>query len=46
LIPSNGQWQNQVTFETGMTITSFGQDESGELYFSSDNGSIYRLTKK
>ena len=46
LILSNGQWQNQVMFETGVTITSFGQDESGELYFASDNGNIYRLTKK
>ncbi|MBI5353902.1 MAG: PQQ-dependent sugar dehydrogenase [Chloroflexi bacterium] len=46
LILSNGEWQNQVTFETGVTITSFGQDESGEMYFSSDNGNIYRLTRK
>lgn len=46
LILSNGQWQNQVMFETGVTITSFGQDESGEIYLASDNGSIYHLTKK
>ena len=44
LILSNGQWQSQVMFETGVTITSFGQDESGELYFASDTGEIYRLT--
>ena len=46
LILSNGQWQNQVMFETGVTITSFGQDESGEVYFASDNGNVYHLTKK
>ena len=46
LILFNGQWQNQVMFETGVTITTFGQDESGELYFASDSGEVYHLTKK
>jgi glucose/arabinose dehydrogenase len=46
LILSNGQWQNAALFEAGVTITSFGQDESGELYFSSDSGDVYHLTKK
>jgi glucose/arabinose dehydrogenase len=46
LILSNGQWQSQVMFETGVTITSFGQDESGEIYLASDNGNVYHLTKK
>ena len=46
LILSNGQWQSQLLFETGVTITSFGQDEFGEIYFSSDVGGIYHLTKK
>ena len=45
LILSNGQWQSQVMFETGGTITTFGQDESGEVYFASDNGNVYHLTK-
>ncbi len=44
LILSNGQWQSQVMFETGATITTFGQDESGEVYFASDNGNVYYLT--
>ena len=43
---SNGGWQNQLLFETGGTITSFGQDELGEIYFASDTGDIYRLVKK
>ena len=46
LIFSNGQWQSQVMFETGGTITTFGQDESGEIYFASDNGNVYHLTKQ
>jgi hypothetical protein len=43
---SDGSWQNQLLFETGGTITTFGQDESGEIYFASDTGNIYTLTKK
>ena len=46
LILSDGQWQSQVMFETGVLITSFGQDESGEIYLASDNGNVYHLTKK
>jgi glucose/arabinose dehydrogenase len=44
LILSDGQWQSQVMFETGVLITSFGQDESGEIYLASDTGNIYHLT--
>jgi len=46
LILSNGQWQTQVMFETGHSITSFGEDENGELYLVSDTGGVYNLTKK
>lgn len=46
LYQSDAGWQSQVMFEAGVTITSFGQDEFGEIYFASDNGSIYHLTKK
>ncbi len=46
LILSNGQWQAQVMFEAGELITSFGQDESGEIYFASHHGTLHRLTKK
>jgi glucose/arabinose dehydrogenase len=44
LILSDGQWQSQVLFEAGVTITTFGQDESGEIYLASDNGNVYHLT--
>ena len=46
LILSDGSWQNQRLFEAGVTITTFGQDEFGEIYFASDNGSVYRLSGK
>lgn len=43
---SDAGWQNQLLFESGVTITTFGQDEAGEIYLASDNGSIYVLAKK
>ena len=46
LLRSDGQWQSQLLFEAGMTITSFGQDESGEIYLAGDMGGVYRLAKK
>jgi glucose/arabinose dehydrogenase len=45
LIRSGSTWQNQLLFDMDVTITSFGQDESGEIYLVSDNGGIYRLEK-
>lgn len=46
LILSDGQWQSQVMFIAGDTITTFGQDETGEVYFASDTGNVYHLSKK
>lgn len=46
VINSNGQWQSEVLFGTHVTITSFGQDEAGEVYFLSDSGDVYKLAKK
>ena len=46
LIRSNDGWQKQMLFQTGVTITSFGQDERGEIYLLSDNGGVYRLALK
>jgi glucose/arabinose dehydrogenase len=42
----NGQWQSQVLFETDLRITSFGEDEAGELYLVSDTGAVYILARK
>jgi glucose/arabinose dehydrogenase len=42
-----GSWQTQKLFQTGMNITSFGQDENGELYLLNQaDGSVHRLLKK
>jgi glucose/arabinose dehydrogenase len=43
LIQIDGGWQNQLLFDVDVTITSFGQDENGEVYLISDNGGIFRL---
>jgi glucose/arabinose dehydrogenase len=39
----SGTWRNQVLFQTGTNITSFGEDEAGELYRVDRAGSVYRL---
>ena len=43
---SDGSWQNQVLFETGLNVSSFGIDEAGEIYLvDQSNGAISLLTK-
>jgi hypothetical protein len=39
-------WQNRLLFETGFNISTFGEDESGEIYLADLRGSIYRLEAK
>ena len=46
LIKSENGWQSQLLFETDARITSFGQDEMGELYLVSDAGDVYKLAPK
>jgi glucose/arabinose dehydrogenase len=46
LIQAEGGWQSELLFETGTQITSFGEDEAGELYFAARNGGIYKLVQK
>lgn len=46
LIRSDNGWQNQMLFDTDVNITSFGQDESSELYLIDDSGGIYRLARQ
>jgi len=44
---SGGGWEWQSLFETGWNISSFGQDDDGELYLADmTNGVIYRLDRK
>jgi glucose/arabinose dehydrogenase len=39
----DGSWQNELMFETGRSISSFGVDETGEIYLVDDHGSILML---
>lgn len=39
----NGSWQNAQLFETGINISSFGEDENGEIYLVDGSGSILIL---
>ena len=43
LIRSGGGWQAQALFGAVGSITSFGQDQSGEVYIATDSGQILRL---
>jgi glucose/arabinose dehydrogenase len=42
----NGAWQSQLLFETGASITSFGLDETGEIYLVDRKGTIFLLSGK
>jgi glucose/arabinose dehydrogenase len=47
LAPSASGWKDDMLFESGFQITSFGSDESGELYLAnSGDGGIYQLVSK
>ncbi|MCU0491312.1 MAG: PQQ-dependent sugar dehydrogenase [Chloroflexaceae bacterium] len=40
----NGTWQNRLVAETDSNISSFGQDEGGELYLTDrEGGTLYRV---
>ena len=45
LIRSGDSWQDPVLFDTGCNISSFGEDEAGELYLADLNGGVYRLAR-
>src|SRR5215211_2489072 len=40
LIRSGDGWQHQLLFDTDINITSFGEDEAGEVYLVGDRGEI------
>ena len=39
----NGDWSTHLFLDTGLNITSFGEDAAGELYLTNHKGSVYRL---
>lgn len=46
LMDAAGSPQNRSLFNVGVTITSFGQDEAGEFYFTSDDGGLHRFIRR
>jgi glucose/arabinose dehydrogenase len=41
---AGGAWRSQLLLETGLAISSFGEDQAGELYITDlSGGGIYRL---
>lgn len=46
LFSPQGEWQSKLLFEKFGRITSFGEDEPGEIYVVEHTGSIFRLSKK
>ena len=43
---AGGSWENSVLFGTGSSITSFGEDESGEIYYVDLAGNLFQLAAK
>lgn len=41
---ADGAWQTNVFMDTNYSISSFGEDETGELYLVNQGGSILKLT--
>lgn len=40
----NGGWTNSEVLQSGLTISSFGEDEQGELYITSFDGMVHQVT--
>ena len=45
-LDQDGAWQNQLLFQTSSSITSFGEDQSGELYYVALDGGLYQLVAR
>ncbi len=42
---SAGQWQREQLLATGLSISSFGEDDSGEVYVVDLGGSVWRIVE-
>ncbi|KAA3642971.1 MAG: glucose dehydrogenase [Chloroflexi bacterium] len=40
---ADGNWQNEIIFRTPYSISSFGEEESGELFLVDHSGAIFEL---
>jgi len=45
LLRKGDQWSNQMLYDSDFSITSFGEDEAGEVYLVDYSGGIYRLER-
>ena len=43
---AQGNWQSRLLFETSARITSFGENEAGEVLMTDYGGRVYTLAKK
>ena len=44
LVQANGEWQTRLLLETGYAVSSFGEDEAGEIYLvNMSSGTLYTL---
>lgn len=43
LLKSGDGWVSSILFRSGIQISTFGQDEAGEIYLGGYNGTLYRL---
>ena len=43
-LQSDGAWTSQTLLSTRLAISSFGEDQNGELYVADLNGAVYRIT--
>jgi glucose/arabinose dehydrogenase len=41
-----GSWKNKLLFQTDTRITSFGEDENGEIYYVSYEGGLYKFVNR
>lgn len=47
LLQTDAGWQSALLFQTGFNISTFGQDERGEVYLANyGQGAVYRLARK
>jgi glucose/arabinose dehydrogenase len=42
---ASGKWANTLLLESGMNVSSFGQDAQGELYVINLNGAVYQIVR-
>jgi hypothetical protein len=40
---ADGSWQNTLLFQTDTRITSYGEDEDGEIYYVGYAGGLYKF---